>query len=161
MDKKTYQRKEYPIIFLFLLFSIIAGIESWKLFAKYPGAEKAGFYPLLLSGAMCLFCLLALIETSKTAKNLPKSEGKGSLKEIVKSEVPVKTLLTAVLVIAYILLFAFTNFYLATGVFLLVSISILGKSRGKQLFKNLLISLGSLVTVWLVMEKIFSIHLSM
>ncbi|WP_434310266.1 tripartite tricarboxylate transporter TctB family protein [Hominifimenecus sp. rT4P-3] len=161
MDKKTYQRKEYPIIFLFFLFSIIAGIESWKLFVKYPGAEKAGFYPLLLSGVMCLFCLLSFLEAVKTAKTLPKTDEKASLKKIAKEEVPVKTLLTAALVVAYILLFAFTNFYIATGVFLLVSISILGKSRGKQLFKNLLISLGSLVTVWLVMEKIFAIHLSM
>lgn len=161
MDKNTYQKKEYPIILIFLLFSGIAGIESWKLFVRYPGAEKAGFYPLLLSGGLCLFGLLAFWEVLKTAKSLPEKQNASSWKDLARIEVPGKTLLTAVLVLVYVVLFSLIGFYLATGIFLLFSITILGKSRGKQMIKNLAITLGCLAAVWLVMEKIFSIHLSM
>lgn len=159
-NNKEYKRKEYPIIIILFIFSVIAAIESLKIFLKYPEAWGAGFYPLLISGGMCLFCMLSLIEVIGVSKSTKNERGSASWREIIKNEIPTKTIIMAAIVLAYVLLFRFTNFYIATGVFLMGSISILGKSRGKQLFTNLLITMGSLATVWIVMEKIFSIHLS-
>lgn len=165
--KKSKYLRSYMVTGLLLVFSVVAWIGSYDIYRKKPGIANAGMYPLLLASLMILFLIGALIETivqqrheikNETQDKMPESKEKGSLLiEAIKEEFPAETVFLGACIVVYAVLFHFFGFYISTSVFLLLTI--VGLYKGKKVGLAVGVTAGTMLAVYLVIEKIFNIPL--
>ena len=166
LKKKIYLAREYTVILILAIFSLVVLIASVNLMnqtAKYE--DPPGLFPTVVSAAMLVCCLVTLFRVRKDAlpedkmDDVPKDISAGAWETIrfsAKVEVPFTVFVMIVLTILYGVFLSIAGFYISTAAFLFSSIAFLHRGRIKR---TTFVTIGSLIAIYVIMELIFKIKL--
>jgi len=131
---------------LFLLWSAytISGFESFA---------SAGAVPMAAAGLMAVCALVILVQTLRRPPGEPEA---GLVRRLMVQVTPPALLFMLVLIVLYVVLLEQLGFLLVSFLFLYASMFVLGSFRW---FLNLVVSVGTLVVIYIVFEELFSVVL--
>lgn len=162
MEKKTFKMREYFFCILLFVLSLIGFLVSVALLRDHPKPDSAAVFPVMTTGIMMLTSFLAIFQIRKNCPELTEEEkrmefGGSRIVAALKEEMPLNSLVLAVSAILYAVILNMVGFYVSTGLFMVGTITFL--RRGKKIKQTLIITLISLVVIFVVVEKIFQIML--
>lgn len=153
----TFRRRvpgELVFSLLLIGFSLFMLWQAYSI-SKFESFTSAGAFPMFAAAVMLLAGLIAAGETVKLTP-LPGAEGESAWRQFVRQITP-GTLVQFVLAIsAYMWLLERAGFVLASYVFLVVSMRLLGS---RKLVLNLWVSALSLAAVYAIFQTIFAVVL--
>lgn len=149
---------EKSFSFVILVFSIIALIESVKLFNSDPTSSSAGALPLFLSGIMLIFTLkIILLEDRKTGSENESIDRKEQFICAVQYIFPKDIVVMFVFTSIYcLLLISGFGFEISTILFLIASMTYL---MGGQIVKNVIYTAILMVFILIVFQTVFKVIL--
>ncbi len=152
----TPRRQPGEIVFTLLLAagSVFMLWEAYGI-SRFESITSAGVFPMLATGTMVVAALLALRGTLR-APAADAADGEGVARQfLVKITPPVVVGFTAVIA-SYMVLLEPLGFILASYLFLVLSMGLLGSRRWGL---NLLVSAVALAAIYLVFQTAFSVVL--
>ncbi len=149
---------EKAFSFIILIFSILALIESIRLFKSDPTSSSAGALPLFLSSIMLIFTLkIILLEDRKTGSENESIDRKEQFISAVQYIFPKDILVMFVFTLIYCLLLILgLGFVISTILFLIASMTYL--MRG-QIVKNVIYTAILMVFILIVFQTVFKVIL--
>ena len=143
---------------LLVVFSVTAFWQSHAI-SGFSGLSTAGVFPMLASGTMVIASLCILIQSFRQpdeslSENL-RSEEK-ILQGFFQSILPLQLVIVVLLISGYVVAMPLLGFLLSSAIFLFLSFSYLWR---KSLGISLLLTLFSVVSVYLIFRKLFQVVL--
>lgn len=160
MENRTFKIREYFFCILIFILSLLAFIGSVALFRSYPDPDSAAVFPTVTNGVMAVTSFIAIFEVRKKCPELTEAEKnwKGNVViAAIQEELPLNSAVLGLAAILYAVLLNFVGFYVSTALIMIGSITFLRK--GQKVKQTLLVTAGSLVVIYIVVEKIFQIML--
>lgn len=152
-DKRDRRPGELTASLLLVAFSLLAFWQAFGI-SGLSALSGAGVFPMLAAAAMVLSGLLIV---RRTLRMRPEAPGPGSSAARFAARVtPRAILVVTAMIAAYMVVLEPLGFLVATFLFLLAAIAYLHR-RG--LLLSLLLSAGSLLVIWLVFRKVFTVVL--
>jgi len=138
---------------LLLVFSVTAFWQSYAI-SGFSGLSTAGVFPMLASATMIVSAVCILLQSVRQEPD--KTSGKNAPSGVIQAILPARVLILVLFILGYVVAMPALGFLLASGLFLLVSFSYLWR---KSFIISLLVTLVSLVSVYLVFRQIFQVVL--
>jgi len=160
-EKKTFAFREYLLLVILTVLSLVAFIGSCQLMAKKDFAiNSSGTFPFLMSGLMLLCMVGILIGTrKKLSKDVEKYASVGELiKASIQEAMPKDLLVIILMVIAYLVGLAYLGFVISSVAFILGAMFYLSKGKQKPLLL-ILSGAGSIAVIYVVFRIIFKVLL--
>lgn len=159
MAKSSPQRQGEGVFSLLLVvFSTTAFWQSY-LISGFTGLSTPGVFPMLASATMFVAALFILMQSFRYT-NKSNSDALGSRttnsEGFLQTILPLRLLMVVLLITAYVIAMPMLGFLLSSGIFLFLSFSYLWR---KSLMVSLLITLVSVVSVYLIFRKLFQVVL--
>lgn len=158
-EKGTLFLREMFFLILLAALSAILVVLSLQLFLKKPEANGPGTYPLIASAGMVLCCLVAVIQLIKKHRTKEEHTSMKSLKLFLMTEVPFTVFIMMIATAAYVVGITLAGFYLSTSVYMFFSAFFLFEGKKEKLLQSFLVGVGTAFAVWLIIDKIFQIHM--
>jgi putative tricarboxylic transport membrane protein len=138
------------------LLVLLASFSLWAAFgiSRFSSISSPGAFPMVCAAAMVITALLSL--GGSLRKSAPEQAEHSGLRQFVTHVMPIRLVLFSAALVGYMLLLETVGFLVASYVYLLVSMRILGS---RQLGANAVISLVVLAGVFLVFRTAFSVVL--
>ena len=141
----------------FLLLSV--AFSSFMLWASYnisrfESVSSAGVFPMLCAAVLVVTGLMGLLKSAKGQVVL--QPGESLTQQFVRRMAPLQLVLFTVLIVAYMLLLEVLGFIVASYLFLLLSMQVLGS---KRFGLNLVVSAVVLAAIFVVFQTAFSVVL--
>ncbi len=139
--------------------ALIVAISSFMLWASYnisrfESVSSAGVFPMLCAAAMLATGLMSLRKSARSRLVLEGDEG--VFGQFVRKIAPPTLVLFTLLIVAYMLLLEVLGFVIASYLFLLLSMQVLGS---KRLVLNVLVSALVLACIFVIFQTAFSVVL--
>jgi putative tricarboxylic transport membrane protein len=145
---------EQAFLLLLLLASAFLLWQSYRI-SGFSSITSAGVYPMLVSATMVL-CIVILLVQSRRAQAEAAAPGESGVHHFVRRLLPLEVVTFTAAIVLYMLALEWLGFVVASYVFLLGSMRLLG-SQGWGL--NALVSALSLAGIYLVFQTIFAVVL--
>lgn len=152
-SRRPTQQGETGFALLLLVFSVTAFWQSYEI-SGFSGLSTPGVFPMLASASMVVAATFILVQSiqRQTGKDLPTEPVQG----FVQSVLPLRLLIVVALITAYVLAMPALGFLLASGAFLFLTFSYLWR---KSVLVSLVLTVVSLVSVYLIFRKLFQVVL--
>lgn len=151
-------RRRLPgeIVFVVLLIAFSAFL-LWSAYgiSGFESFTSAGAYPMVTTGAMIASGLVILVQSLKTPR-AAGGTGESLARQFVRTLTPSLVLAFTVATVAYMLLLERIGFVLASYLFLVGSMWILGSRR---FMLNLAVSALALGFIYLIFQTIFAVSM--
>lgn len=139
--------------------ALIVLFSAFMLWASYnisgmDSLSSPGFFPMLCAGTMLLTGLTSLRQAVRSKLEL--QPGQTVFERFVHKLAPFTLVMFTVLIVAYMLLLEVLGFLVASYLFLLLSMQVLGSKRPGL---NVLVSLVVLAAIFVVFRTAFSVVL--
>ena len=153
MQTRPAQQGETGFALLLLVFSVTAFWQAYAI-SGFSGLSTPGVFPMLASATMVVAAACILVQSlqQKPGSDFPSQTGQSFFHTVM----PPRLLIVVALITAYVFAMPAFGFLLASGAFLFLSFSYLWR---KSLLVSLLITIVSLVSVYLVFRKLFQVVL--
>lgn len=150
---KAHTRRPGELAFAVVLaaFSLFAAYQAW-LIAGFSSVSSPGMFPMIAAGAMVVSGMIILAEAIRKKPEAERNTAQRFFADIT----PIRLLVFAALIVAYMLALEPLGFALSSFAFLFISISYL--RRGNVLL-NLLLSGASLAIIYIVFRYVFAVVL--
>ena len=161
-EKQTDFVREMVFLVLLIAFSIAVLIGSLQLWKPDFGWNSAGMYPTLTSVGMLLCSLISMLQLLRKKHNTTVWEENGAwdrLKITLGTEIPFVVLVMIVATILYVIAIGIISFYISTFIYLAFSIFFLFKGKKEMIRHSLLVSVGTILAIYLIIEKLFQIRM--
>lgn len=144
---------ELTFLVLVVAFSVFMLWMSYSI-SHFESVSSPGFFPMVCSAALVITGVMSLLKTAKARLELQPGESVVQL--FVRRLAPPQLVMFTVLIVAYMLLLEIIGFLVASYLFLLLSMQVLGS---KRIGLNLLVSAGVLAAIFIVFQTAFSVVL--
>jgi putative tricarboxylic transport membrane protein len=144
---------ELTFMVLVVLFSAFMLWAAYGI-SRFQSAAAPGVFPMVCALAMLVTGGMNLIKTARA--RLRFEDGETWAQQLVRKVVPLQLVLFALLILAYMLLMEVLGFLVASYLFLVLAMSLLGSRR---VGLNLLVSLLVLAAIFVVFRTAFSVVL--
>lgn len=152
------QQGERGFSLLLIVFSTAAFWQSHAI-SGFTGLSTPGVFPMLASATMLVAALWILIQSLRQPSEVP-SDHLGTEPRnhqgFVEKILPLRLVIVVVLITGYVIAMPQLGFLLSSAAFLFLSFSYLWR---KPLLVSLLITLVSVVSVYLIFRKLFQVVL--
>lgn len=138
---------------LLVVFSVTAFWQSYAI-SGFTGLSTAGVFPMLASATMIVAAVCILIESLRQPHE-PHSTAQDT-QGFIQSILPRRLMIMVLLITGYVIAMPALGFLLSSAAFLFLSFSYLWR---KSLVISVLITLVSVVSVYLVFRKLFQVVL--
>ena len=162
LERKTEFGRELTFLVLLVIFCLALLGMSIRLWTPDFKANSPGMYPGLASIGMLLCCTAAMIQLFAKKRKLEVWEEQGAwnrLKLSIGTEIPFVVLIMIGFTILYVAAISVIGFYISTFAYLAFSIFFLFKGKREKLRQSLLVSAGTILAVYLIIEKLFQIRM--
>jgi len=152
------QRGELGFSLLLVVFSATAFWQSYAI-SGFSGLATAGVFPMLASATMLLAAVCILIKKSKQLKINSADEmayDAHSKQGFFRSILPLQLVVVVALITGYVIAMPLFGFLLSSAAFLFLSFGYLWR---KSIVVTVLITLASVVSVYLIFRKLFVVVL--
>ncbi|MBX2836360.1 MAG: tripartite tricarboxylate transporter TctB family protein [Gammaproteobacteria bacterium] len=154
MPKPSPKRQgELGFSLLLIVFSVSAFWQSYAI-SGFTGLTTAGVFPMLASATMVVAAVCILLQNISNLRELSPDPTNNS--GFFQSILPLRLITVVALITAYVIAMPLLGFLLASAVFLFLSFSYLWR---KSLLASLLITLISVISVYLIFRKLFQVVL--
>lgn len=144
---------ELTFMALVVLFSAFMLWASYGI-SRFESISAPGVFPMVCALAMLVTGGMNLVKTARA--RLMLDEGETWIQQLVRKIFPAQLVLFALLIVAYMLLLDVLGFLVASYLFLVVAMSLLGSRR---VGLNLLVSAVALIAIFIVFRTAFSVVL--
>ncbi|GLS15997.1 MULTISPECIES: tripartite tricarboxylate transporter TctB family protein [Hydrogenophaga] len=144
---------ELTFMALVVLFSAFMLWASYSI-SQFTSITSPGVFPMLCAAAMLVTGLMSLVKTARA--RLVLDDGEGWVQQLVRKLFPLQLVLFTGLIVAYMLLLEVLGFLVASYLFLVISMPVLGSRR---IGLNFLVSLVTLAVIFVVFRTAFSVVL--
>lgn len=144
---------ELTFMVLIVLFSAFMLWTSYNI-SGFASLSSPGFFPMVCAGTMLLTGLISLRQAARSKLALEPQQT--VFAQFVQKLAPLTLVLFTVLIVAYMLLLEVLGFLVASYLFLLLSMQVLGS---KRLGLNALVSAVVLAAIFVVFQTAFSVVL--
>lgn len=136
---------------------LISAFMLWSSFgiSGFKSYTSAGSFPLAASFTMLVCALIALAQTVRAPRE-PAAPGESLRSQFMRQIAPGVVVWTTLAIVAYMASLERLGFVVASYLFLLVSMWILGSRR---LLLNIIVSAGVLAAIYVVFQTIFAVVL--
>lgn len=162
MEKQTVFVREMVFLVLLIVFSVAVLIGSIQMWKPDFGWNAAGMYPTLTSGGMLLCSLISMVQLLWKKRDIAVWEGAGAWNRVqitLGTEIPFVVLVMIIATILYVVAIDIVGFYIVTFVYLAFSIFFLFKGKKEMIRHALLVSAGTVLAIYLIIEKLFQIKM--
>ena len=161
-EAATEPVRELAVNAVLVFCSLLILAESIHIWVENPGVNSAGLFPTIVSAVLLLCAVipfLASVRVYRGWKAGKKWEGSGwdKIKLLCKTEMPFNTFFMAVMIIFYVIAFTVIDFYVATAIFMLATMLVF--YQGKKVLQSILVTAGTLVALYLIIDLLFKVHL--
>lgn len=139
---------------LLLLFSAFMLWTAYGI-SGFESLTSAGSFPMVAASVMLITGLINVVHTVR-ARQLPPQEGESLPQQFVRQLTPPVLVGFTLAIVVYMLALEWAGFLLASYVFLVVAMWLLGSRR---LLLNLLVSALSLGAIYVIFQTVFSVVL--
>lgn len=155
MPPPRYRRVgELSFTVLLVVFSLFMLWQAYSI-SKFESITSAGAFPMFATAVMVITGLLIVGQTAR-AKPAPSSEGETQLQQFVRQITPAVLVGFTLSIAVYMALLDVLGFLMASYLFLVVSMWILGSRR---MMLNLVVSALSLAGIYVIFQTAFSVVL--
>lgn len=144
---------ELTFMALIVLFSAFMLWASFQI-SRFDSLSSPGFFPMLCAATMLVTGLLSLVKAARAKLSLEPNQS--VFQQFVQKLAPLTLVLFTVLIVVYMLLLEVLGFIVASYLFLLLSMQVLGS---KRLGLNLAVSAVVLAAIFIVFQTAFSVVL--
>lgn len=144
---------ELTFMALIVLFSAFMLWASFQI-SRFDSLSSPGFFPMLCAATMLVTGLLSLVKATRAKLALEPNQS--VLQQFVQKLAPLTLVLFTALIVVYMLLLEVLGFIVASYLFLLLSMQVLGS---KRLGLNLVVSAVVLAAIFIVFQTAFSVVL--
>lgn len=144
---------ELSFMVLIVLFSAFMLWASYQI-SRFESLSSPGFFPMLCAATMLVTGLMNLVKTARSP--LALAPGQTVLQQFVQKLAPRTLVLFTVLIVGYMLLLEVLGFIVASYLFLLLSMQVLGSQRFGL---NLVVSAVVLAAIFAVFQTAFAVVL--
>lgn len=144
---------ELTFMVLIVVFSAFMLWASYGI-SQFTSITSPGVFPMLCAATMLVTGLMSLVKTAKA--RLVLDDGETWAQQLVRKLLPLQLVLFTGLIVAYMLLLEVLGFLVASYLFLVVSMSLLGS---KRVGLNIVISAVVLAAIFVVFRTAFSVVL--
>ncbi|UJW82051.1 tripartite tricarboxylate transporter TctB family protein [Hydrogenophaga sp. SL48] len=144
---------ELTFMALIVLFSAFMLWASFQI-SRFDSLSSPGFFPMLCAATMLVTGLLSLVKAARAKLALEPNQS--VFQQFVQKLAPLTLVLFTVLIVVYMLLLEVLGFIVASYLFLLLSMQVLGS---KRLGLNLAVSAVVLAAIFIVFQTAFSVVL--
>jgi putative tricarboxylic transport membrane protein len=140
-----------------LLLALASAFLLWQSYriSGFASITSAGFYPMVVSATM-LVCTLVVLWQAKQFEAEPPATGESRGRHFLRRLLPVEVVSFTVAIALYMLALEWLGFVLASYLFLLGSMRVLGSKRW---ILNAVVSALSLAAIYVVFQTIFAVVL--
>lgn len=151
----SHPRLPGELTFLALIV-VFSSFMLWTAYgiSRFSSVSSPGFFPMLCAATMLVTGAMNLVKTARA--RLVLDEGESWMQQLVRKLLPLQLVLFAVVILGYMLLLEVLGFLVASYLFLVVSMSLLGSRR---IGLNALVSLLVLAAIFVVFRTAFSVVL--
>ena len=150
-ELRTRRPGEYVFSVALLAFSLFAAWQAWRI-SGFSSLSSAGVFPMIATFTMAVSGVFIVAEAVRAR---PEAEG-GSVRALAAEIAPLRLVVFAVLIVAYMLALEPAGFIVSSFLFLFLGMSFLYR---KSVLVNLAASAGSLVVIYIVFRHVFSVVL--
>lgn len=152
-ETETPALSEVPLALVLLVFSLAAATQAYGI-SGFDSISGPGVLPMLAAGVMVLSAFVLLVRALGAASpDMPMSQ---RLTGFFRYVLPVRVLAVVGLMVVYLYAMTRLGFMLSSGLFLFINLLYLWQ-RG--LVKAALVTVLSLVLIWLVFRTVFQVVL--
>lgn len=144
---------ELTFMVLIVLFSAFMLWTSYQI-SRFDSLSSPGFFPMVCAATMLVTGLMSLVKTARSRLALEPDQS--VFQQFVQKLAPMTLVLFTALIVAYMLLLEVLGFIVASYLFLLLSMQVLGSKRWGL---NLVVSAGMLAAIFVVFQTAFSVVL--
>ena len=144
---------ELSFMVLIVLFSAFMLWASYQI-SRLESLSSPGFFPMLCAATMLITGLKSLVKTARSP--LALAPGQTVFQQFVQKLAPRTLVLFTALIVAYMLLLEVLGFLVASYLFLLLSMQVLGSRR---VALNLVVSALVLAAIYIVFQTAFAVVL--
>ena len=144
---------ELTFMVLIVLFSAFMLWASYNI-SRFDSLSSPGFFPMLCAATMLVTGLMNLVKAARA--KLALEPGQSVFHQFVQKLAPLTLVLFTALIVAYMLLLEVLGFLVASYLFLLLSMQVLGS---KRIGLNLAVSAAVLAAIFIVFRTAFSVVL--
>lgn len=144
---------ELTFMVLIVLFSAFMLWTSYQI-SRFDSLSSPGFFPMVCAATMLVTGLMSLVKTARSRLALEPDQS--VFQQFVQKLAPMTLVLFTALIVAYMLLLEVLGFIVASYLFLLLSMQVLGSKRWGL---NLVVSAGVLAAIFVVFQTAFSVVL--
>lgn len=144
---------ELTFMVLIVLFSAFMLWASYQI-SRFDSLSSPGFFPMVCAATMLVTGLMSLVKTARSRLALEPDQS--VFQQFVLKLAPKALVLFTVLIVAYMLLLEVLGFIVASYLFLLLSMQVLGSKRWGL---NLVVSAVVLAAIFVVFQTAFSVVL--
>ncbi len=152
------QQGELGFSLLLVVFSATALWQSYAI-SGFTGLATAGVFPMLASATMLFAAVCILFKNIKQPYNSSTDElayGAHSTQGFFRSILPLRLVIVVALITGYVIAMPLFGFLLSSAAFLFLSFKYLWQ---KSIAVTVLITLASVVSVYLIFRKLFVVVL--
>lgn len=154
---ETPRRQPGEIVFTLLM---VAGsvFMLWEAYgiSRFESISSAGVFPMFATGVMVISALVALSKALGLPRAQQEKESQGLIHQFAQRIAPPVLVGFTAVIAAYMLMLEPLGFVLASYLFLMVSMWLLGSRRWGL---NLLVSAVTLGVIYLIFQSAFSVQL--
>jgi putative tricarboxylic transport membrane protein len=145
---------EQAFLLLLLLASAFLLWQSYRI-SGFSSITSAGVYPMLVSATMVL-CIVVTLVQSRRAEAEAAAPGESAARHFLRRLLPLELVAFTAAIVLYMLALEWLGFVVASYLFLLASMRLLGSTRWGL---NALVSALSLAGIYVVFQTIFAVVL--
>jgi putative tricarboxylic transport membrane protein len=150
-ELRTRRPGELVFSLALLAFSLFAAWQAWRI-SGFASLSSAGVFPMVATFTMAVSGLFIVAETARAR---PEKE-RGTLQRFAADITPMRLVVFALLIVAYMLALEPAGFLLSSFGFLFLGMSFLYR---KGVLVNLAVSSASLVIIYIIFRHVFSVVL--
>ena len=152
----TRRRLPGERVFLLLL-SLASAFLLWQSYriSGFSSITSAGVYPMLVSATM-LVCTLVVLWQAAHAEAEPAAPGESRAQHFLRRLLPAEVVTFTLAIAIYMLALEWLGFVIASYLFLLGSMRVLGSRRWVL---NVVVSALSLAAIYLIFQTVFAVVL--
>ncbi len=144
---------ELSFMVLIVAFSTFMLWASYNI-SRFESLSSPGFFPMVCAATMVVTGLMSLVKTARAKLALEPNQS--VIQQFFQKLAPATLILFTVLIVAYMLLLEVLGFIVASYLFLLLSMQVLGS---KRFGLNLVVSALVLAAIFIVFQTAFSVVL--
>ena len=151
VELRTRRPGELVFSLALVAFSLFAAWQAWRI-SGFQSLSSAGVFPMLATSAMVVSGLFILAEAARARPEVER----GGVRRFAADITPLRLVLFAVLIVAYMLALEPVGFVVSSFLFLFLAMSFLHR---KGVLVSLAVSAGSLLVIYFIFRQVFSVVL--